>query len=106
MGREMSTLAWFELVVVSPKSIDILDEWYSIAEDDLSVIIKWVIDPETIDSQMMYLRDHNYHGVWLMPMGTTSMEIVEGMMMIVEKMDKYEIDEIVCNRLHVMVGCK
>ena len=34
------------------------------------------------------------------------MEIVEGMMMIVEKMDKYELDEIVCNRLHVMVGCK
>lgn len=105
-GTRNVNTAWFKLVVVSPKSIDILDEWYSIAEDDPSVIIKWVIDPETIDSQMMYLRDHNYHGVWLMPMGTTPMEIVEGMMMIVEKMDEYGIDEIVCNRLHVMVGCK
>ncbi len=105
-GTNNVNTSWFDLVVVSPKSNDVLDKWCAIARDDPSVVVKWVIDPDTAEEQLQYLATNNYHGVWLMPLGTSPMEVVEGIMVLTELVLEMELDAVVCNRLHIMVGCK
>ena len=96
----------FDLVVVSPKSKEVLDHWYNASLVFTNVIIKWVIHPEVVEEQFEYLQDKQYHGVWLMPLGTSPLEVLEGMTVINEKIVEYGIDATVCNRLHVLLGCR
>lgn len=105
-GTIMFNTGWFDLVVVSPKSNDVLDRWADLAVDDSGIVVKWVIDPETVDKQLMYLKDKKYHNVWLMPMGTSPMEIVEGMCVIADKVREYGVDAVVCCRMHVLMGVR
>lgn len=97
----------FDLVVVSPKSLEILDHWYMrVIEEPTIIIIKWVIDPDTLDDQFRHIVENGYDNLWLMPMGVTPMEIVEGMYKISEKMKEYGVKAIVCNRMHVLMGVR
>ncbi len=95
----------FDLVCVSPKIPSDYTGWFS--KDELpyeNVIIKIVVSPKNVDTVMKDLVGYKFNNVYLMPLGTTPVEIIEGTKVIAMKLREYDIKASLSTRLHVLIN--
>jgi len=94
----------FDHVVVSPKTSEVLETWLERWYPD--VTIKVVVHEENIDEVMSLVQRWDRRGIYFMPEGYTPLEVIENSQLIVEKMQEYEIDGFLGQRLHIVLGLK
>jgi organic radical activating enzyme len=96
----------FDLVMVSPKSLAVADEWLQDAIEKKNVEFKFVIGPAEVKLIPEWIRSKGLIGVYLMPMGTTIDDLIAGSHEILAAMLEYHLDCIVCPRMHLFLGVK
>ena len=98
--------AKLDLIMVSPKSLAVADEWLQDAVEKKNVEIKFVVGPQEIKLIPEWIRSKGLIGVYLMPMGTGIDELITGSHAIMAAMLEYHLDCIICPRVHLFLGVK
>jgi organic radical activating enzyme len=108
-GIEKPTYELFaklDLIMVSPKSLAVADEWLQDAIENKNVEFKFVIGPQEIKLIPEWIRSKGLTGIYLMPMGTGIDELITGSHAIMAAMLEYHLDCIVSPRVHLFLGVK
>ena len=96
----------FDCVVVSPKDMVTLKKWVRHTVEFDNTYLKIVVHEHNIDDIMKLVQEYDLRDVYFMPLGTTPQEIVARSILIINKMNEYNIEGFVSTRMHILYGVR
>lgn len=92
----------FDLIVVSPKMMDDVDNWVDVR----NAVLKFVVDQSNVVDVLRMIVDQELSGVYLMPKGVDVDDLMGNSMVILDTIRRYKLDAYLGLRLHIMMGLR